>query len=47
APASRLPTLGRELAPKGTCRWLSSLGGRRSTALNYNYHRAAGRILCR
>ncbi|CAF2380458.1 unnamed protein product [Brassica napus] len=35
-------------APKGTCRWLSLFGGSAvRTALNYNYHRAAGRILCR
>ncbi|CAN7110955.1 unnamed protein product, partial [Brassica rapa subsp. narinosa] len=36
-------------APKGTCRsWLSPFGGSAvRTALNYNYHRAAGRILCR
>ncbi|CAN7055011.1 unnamed protein product [Brassica oleracea var. botrytis] len=31
----------------GTCRWLSSFGGSAvRTALNYNYDRAAGRILC-
>ncbi|KAL0685408.1 hypothetical protein Bca4012_052256 [Brassica carinata] len=38
----------RASAPKGTCHWLSPFG--RSvlwTALNYNYHRVAGRILCR
>ncbi|CAN7105483.1 unnamed protein product [Brassica rapa subsp. narinosa] len=36
------------LAPKGTCRWLSPFGGSAvRTALNYNYHRAVGRILCR
>ncbi|CAN6848887.1 unnamed protein product [Brassica oleracea var. botrytis] len=35
-------------APKGTCHWLSPFGGSAVwTALNYNYHRAAGRILCR
>ncbi|CAN7092790.1 unnamed protein product [Brassica rapa subsp. narinosa] len=41
------PSVGAS-APEGTCRWLSSFG--RSTvrtALNYNYHRVAGRILCR
>ncbi|CAF2098285.1 unnamed protein product [Brassica napus] len=33
-------------APKGTCRWLSLFDGSVvRTALNYNYHRAAGRIL--
>ncbi|CAG7870438.1 unnamed protein product [Brassica rapa] len=30
------------------CRWLSPFGESTvRTALNYNYHRAAGRILCR
>ncbi|CAN6848881.1 unnamed protein product [Brassica oleracea] len=34
-------------APKGMCRWLSPFGGSAvQTALNYNYHRAAGRIRC-
>ncbi|KAG7529170.1 Reverse transcriptase RNA-dependent DNA polymerase [Arabidopsis suecica] len=41
------PSVGAS-APKGTCRWLSPFGGSVvRTALNYNYHRAAGRILCR
>ncbi|KAG7527903.1 hypothetical protein ISN44_Un245g000010 [Arabidopsis suecica] len=41
------PSVGAS-APKGTCRWLSLFGGSVvRTALNYNYHRAAGRILCR
>ncbi|CAN6801188.1 unnamed protein product [Brassica oleracea var. botrytis] len=41
------PSVGAS-APKGTCRWLSPFGGSAvRTALNYNYHRAAGRILCR
>ncbi|CAN7055019.1 unnamed protein product [Brassica oleracea var. botrytis] len=41
------PSVGAS-APKGTCRWLSSFGGSAvRTALNYNYHRAAGRIFCR
>ncbi|CAN7100377.1 unnamed protein product [Brassica rapa subsp. narinosa] len=41
------PSVGAS-APKGTCRWLSPFGGSTvRTALNYNYHRAAGRILCR
>ncbi|CAN6989896.1 unnamed protein product [Brassica rapa subsp. trilocularis] len=41
------PSVGAS-APKGTCRWLSLFGGSAvRTALNYNYHRAAGRILCR
>ncbi|CAF2106856.1 unnamed protein product [Brassica napus] len=40
------PLVG-DSAPKGTCRWLSSFGGSAvRTALNYNYDRAAGRILC-
>ncbi|CAA7057709.1 unnamed protein product [Microthlaspi erraticum] len=40
--------LASSSAPKGTCRWLSPFGGSAvRTALNYNYHRAAGRILCR
>ncbi|CAN7100131.1 unnamed protein product, partial [Brassica rapa subsp. narinosa] len=48
APAARLPTLSRSFGSKGTCRWLSPFGGSTvRTALNYNYHRAAGRILCR
>ncbi|CAF2086545.1 unnamed protein product [Brassica napus] len=35
-------------APKGTCRWVSQFGGSAvRTALNYNYHRVAGRILSR
>ncbi|PHT97287.1 hypothetical protein BC332_33791 [Capsicum chinense] len=35
-------------APKGTCRWLSRRGGRVAAAtLKYNFHRVAGRILCR
>ncbi|WZZ78136.1 LOW QUALITY PROTEIN: hypothetical protein YC2023_098708 [Brassica napus] len=39
------PSLGGS-APKGTCRWLSSFGGSTvRTAWNYNYHRAAERIL--
>ncbi|CAN6848901.1 unnamed protein product [Brassica oleracea] len=38
----------RASAPKGTCHWLSPFGrSALRTALNYNYHRAAGRILCR
>ncbi|WZZ15105.1 hypothetical protein YC2023_108194 [Brassica napus] len=41
------PSVGAS-APKGTCRWLSPFDGSAvRTALNYNYHRAAGRILCR
>ncbi|CAN7022717.1 unnamed protein product [Brassica rapa subsp. trilocularis] len=41
------PSVGAS-APKGTCRWLSPFGGSAvQTALNYNYHRVAGRILCR
>ncbi|WZZ14945.1 hypothetical protein YC2023_108034 [Brassica napus] len=41
------PSVGAS-APKGTCRWLSPFGGSTvRTALNYNYHRAAVRILCR
>ncbi|WZZ71389.1 hypothetical protein YC2023_082759 [Brassica napus] len=41
------PSIGTS-APKGTCRWLSPFGGSAVwTGLNYNYHRAAGRILCR
>ncbi|CAN7088097.1 unnamed protein product [Brassica rapa subsp. narinosa] len=41
------PSVGAS-APKGTCRWLSPFGGSAvRTALNYNYHRVAGRILCR
>ncbi|KAG7528680.1 putative transposase Ptta/En/Spm plant [Arabidopsis suecica] len=41
------PSVGAS-APKGTCRWPSPFGGSVvRTALNYNYHRAAGRILCR
>ncbi|CAF2098433.1 unnamed protein product [Brassica rapa subsp. narinosa] len=41
------PSIGAS-APKGTCRWLSPFGGSAvRTALNYNYHRAAGTILCR
>ncbi|WZZ71354.1 hypothetical protein YC2023_082724 [Brassica napus] len=41
------PSVGAS-APKGTCRWLSPFGGSAvRTTLNYNYHRAAGRILCR
>ncbi|CAN6907171.1 unnamed protein product [Brassica oleracea] len=41
------PSVGAS-APKGTCRWLSPFGGSAvRTALNYNYHRAAGRIHCR
>ncbi|CAN7089066.1 unnamed protein product [Brassica rapa subsp. narinosa] len=41
------PSVGAS-APKGTCRWLSPFGGSAVwTALNYNYHRVAGRILCR
>ncbi|CAG7875958.1 unnamed protein product [Brassica rapa] len=35
-------------APKGTCRWLSLFSGSTvRTALNYNYNRAVGRIVCR
>ncbi|CAG7888750.1 unnamed protein product [Brassica rapa] len=41
------PSVGAS-APKGTCRWLSPFGGSAvRTALNYNYHRVAGRILCK
>ncbi|CAN7088829.1 unnamed protein product [Brassica rapa subsp. narinosa] len=41
------PSVGAS-APKGTCRWLSPFGGSAvRTALNYNYHRVGGRILCR
>ncbi|CAN6989850.1 unnamed protein product [Brassica rapa subsp. trilocularis] len=41
------PSVGAS-APKGTCRWLSPfVRSAIKTALNYNYHRAAGRILCR
>ncbi|CAF2086299.1 unnamed protein product [Brassica napus] len=41
------PSVGAS-APKGMCRWLSPFGGSAvRTALNYNYHRVAGRILCR
>ncbi|CAN7100063.1 unnamed protein product [Brassica rapa subsp. narinosa] len=41
------PSVGAS-APKGTCHWLSPFGGSAvRTALNYNYHRVAGRILCR
>ncbi|CAN7092454.1 unnamed protein product [Brassica rapa subsp. narinosa] len=41
------PSVGAS-APKGTCSWLSPFGGSAvRTTLNYNYHRAAGRILCR
>ncbi|CAF2098342.1 unnamed protein product, partial [Brassica napus] len=41
------PSVGAS-APKGTCRWLSPFGGSTVwTALNYNYHQAAGRILFR
>ncbi|CAG7862963.1 unnamed protein product [Brassica rapa] len=41
------PSVGAS-APKGTCCWLSPFGGSAvRTALNYNYHRVAGRILCR
>ncbi|CAF2086192.1 unnamed protein product, partial [Brassica napus] len=48
APAARLPTLSRTSAPKGTCRWLSPfVEAPVRTALNYNYHQVAGRILCR
>ncbi|CAF2086494.1 unnamed protein product [Brassica napus] len=37
-----------EFEARGTCRWLSPFGGSAvRTALNYNYHRVAGRILCR
>ncbi|CAN6973134.1 unnamed protein product, partial [Brassica rapa subsp. trilocularis] len=37
-----------EFEARGTCRWLSLFGGSAvRTALNYNYHRVAGRILCR
>ncbi|WZY99698.1 hypothetical protein YC2023_072027 [Brassica napus] len=44
---ARRPSVGAS-APKGTCRWLSPFGGSAvRTALNYNYHRVAGRILCR
>ncbi|CAN7093054.1 unnamed protein product [Brassica rapa subsp. narinosa] len=40
--------VGTTTSPKGTCRWLSPFGGSTvRTALNYNYHRAAVRILCR
>ncbi|CAN6967505.1 unnamed protein product, partial [Brassica rapa subsp. trilocularis] len=37
-----------EFEARGTCRWQSPFGGSAvRTALNYNYHRVAGRILCR
>ncbi|CAN6973678.1 unnamed protein product, partial [Brassica rapa subsp. trilocularis] len=37
-----------EFEARGTCHWLSPFGGSAvRTALNYNYHRVAGRILCR
>ncbi|CAN6907165.1 unnamed protein product, partial [Brassica oleracea] len=40
--------LGLDRRETGTCRWLSPFGGSAvRTTLNYNYHRAAGRILCR
>ncbi|CAG7870784.1 unnamed protein product [Brassica rapa] len=46
-PPDSRPSVGA-LAPKGMCRWLSPFGGCTVwTAFNYNYHRAAGRILCR
>ncbi|PHT97295.1 hypothetical protein BC332_33799 [Capsicum chinense] len=46
-PSACRPAVGAS-APKGTCRWLSRRGGRVAVAaLKYNFHRAAGRILCR
>uniref|UniRef100_A0A494G9K8 Uncharacterized protein n=1 Tax=Solanum lycopersicum TaxID=4081 RepID=A0A494G9K8_SOLLC len=36
------------MSPKGTIHWLSRYDGSVAvTALKYNFHRAAGRILCR
>ncbi|KAL0853201.1 hypothetical protein Bca101_058353 [Brassica carinata] len=40
------PSVGAS-APKGTCRWLSPFASAARTALNYYYHRAAGRIALR
>ncbi|CAN6998506.1 unnamed protein product [Brassica rapa subsp. trilocularis] len=38
----------RASAPKGTCCSICPFGGSAvRTALNYNYHRGASRILCR
>ncbi|KAF3636728.1 hypothetical protein FXO37_25304 [Capsicum annuum] len=46
-PSACQPTVGAS-TPKGTCRWLSRHGGRVTmAALSYNFHRAAGRVLCR
>ncbi|CAN6801173.1 unnamed protein product [Brassica oleracea] len=48
SPTNRERELGLDRRETGTCRWLSPFGGSAvRTALNYNYHRAAGRILCR
>ncbi|CAN7100058.1 unnamed protein product [Brassica rapa subsp. narinosa] len=48
SPTNREHELGLDHRETGTCRWLSSFGGSAvRTALNYNYHRVAGRILCR
>ncbi|KAK8525165.1 hypothetical protein V6N13_016241 [Hibiscus sabdariffa] len=49
APVARLPTRSRGLwPPKGTCRGRSTRVGQVArAALKRNFHRAAGRILCR
>ncbi|CAN6972931.1 unnamed protein product, partial [Brassica rapa subsp. trilocularis] len=48
SPTNRERELGLDRRETGTCRWLSPFGGSTvRTALNYNYHRVAGRILCR
>ncbi|CAF2086463.1 unnamed protein product, partial [Brassica napus] len=48
SPTNRERELGLDRRETGTCRWLSPFGGSAvRTALYYNYHRAAGRILCR
>ncbi|CAN7100234.1 unnamed protein product, partial [Brassica rapa subsp. narinosa] len=44
APAARLPTLSRSF---GSQRHMPFGRSAVRTALNYNYHRVAGRILCR
>ncbi|CAN6973890.1 unnamed protein product, partial [Brassica rapa subsp. trilocularis] len=46
APTAQLPTLSRSFGSQRHVSLAKSVR-RKRTALNYNYHRAAGRNLCR
>ncbi|CAF1963688.1 unnamed protein product, partial [Brassica napus] len=47
APSARLPTLSRSLPQRHVSLAKSVREAPARPPLNYNYHRAAGRILCR